>query len=134
MPQFVYTLLQCVFGIITIVILMAIYHVATKKLNIKSIKAALVIMLPYIIIGLLTYNVEKKRIGAICCDDWRSESKGSGACSFHGGVREWRVRYQYNDYVEPLNTLHKVLYFWYAMNENHIELETVSNCDVDIDY
>ena len=131
MPQFVYTILQCVSGIITIGFLMAIYHVATEKYKFKKTNVALLLIIPYIIIGLITYNVEKRRIGAICCDDWNSEAKGSGACSYHGGVREWRVSYQYNDYEEPVNTLHKVLYFWYAMNENHIELDTVSECEDD---
>jgi hypothetical protein len=31
----------------------------------------------------------KYRIGAICNDGWRSGATGRGACSHHGGVREW---------------------------------------------
>jgi hypothetical protein len=29
------------------------------------------------------------RIGARCRDGWRSDARGSGACSWHGGVQEW---------------------------------------------
>jgi len=31
----------------------------------------------------------KDRIGAICHDGTRSSATGSGACSDHGGVKEW---------------------------------------------
>lgn len=30
-----------------------------------------------------------QRTGAICKDGWRSHATGRGACSYHGGVREW---------------------------------------------
>jgi hypothetical protein len=30
-----------------------------------------------------------ERIGAICNDGTRSSATGSGACSHHGGVKEW---------------------------------------------
>ena len=30
-----------------------------------------------------------ERIGAVCNDGTRSNATGSGACSHHGGVREW---------------------------------------------
>jgi len=29
------------------------------------------------------------RIGAICNDGYQSTATGSGACSSHGGVKEW---------------------------------------------
>jgi len=29
------------------------------------------------------------RIGAVCEDGWRSQSTGSGTCSWHGGVDYW---------------------------------------------
>ena len=29
------------------------------------------------------------RVGALCRDSWRSGAIGRGACSHHGGVREW---------------------------------------------
>jgi len=29
------------------------------------------------------------RVGAICYDGWRSSATGNGACSHHGGVRDW---------------------------------------------
>lgn len=29
------------------------------------------------------------RVGAICNDGWRSGARGRGACSHHGGVKEW---------------------------------------------
>ena len=32
---------------------------------------------------------EKVRIGAICGDGTKSNATGSGACSGHGGVKEW---------------------------------------------
>ena len=32
------------------------------------------------------------RIGAICLDGWYSSATGRGACSWHGGVKEWRYR------------------------------------------
>lgn len=31
----------------------------------------------------------KYRVGAICRDGWRSGATGRGACSHHGGVKEW---------------------------------------------
>jgi hypothetical protein len=31
------------------------------------------------------------RIGAVCADGWDSHATGRGACSWHGGVREWLV-------------------------------------------
>jgi hypothetical protein len=129
MSQLTYTILQFFAGILTIIILFGLYHIATKSFKIKKYKAALSILISYFIIGLLTYNVQKKRIGAVCCDDSKSLATGSGACSFHGGVREWEISYKYNEYKEPFNTLHKVLYFWYALNENHKVLDHVSNCD-----
>lgn len=30
-----------------------------------------------------------ERIGAVCNDGTRSSATGSGACSHHGGVKEW---------------------------------------------
>ncbi len=36
-----------------------------------------------------TITTGRKRVGAICNDGTRSEATGSGACSHHGGVREW---------------------------------------------
>lgn len=33
-----------------------------------------------------------ERIGAICNDGTRSNATGSGACSSHGGVKEWICR------------------------------------------
>ena len=30
------------------------------------------------------------RIGATCSDGWSSSATGSGACSHHGGVAQWR--------------------------------------------
>lgn len=34
-------------------------------------------------------NVHTTRIGAMCNDGTRSNSTGAGACSSHGGVRNW---------------------------------------------
>lgn len=33
--------------------------------------------------------IERERIGAICKDGTRTNATGSGACSGHGGVKEW---------------------------------------------
>ncbi len=129
MSQFSYSILQLLACGVTIFFLYALYRLAIKKYKISEIKSALFILIPYFIIGFLSYNVEKKRIGAVCCDDWKSQAKGSGACSSHGGVKEWEINYKYKEYAEPFNTAHKVLYFWYALNENHQELDLVSNCD-----
>jgi hypothetical protein len=129
MPQVPFIILQLLASGFTILFLYAIFYLATKKFKITDTKAALFILIPYFIIGFLSYNVEKKRIGAVCCDDWKSKATGSGACSSHGGVREWEIDYNYKEYAEPFNTAHKVLYFWYALDENHQELEQVSNCD-----
>jgi hypothetical protein len=41
----------------------------------------------------LLYKKSRKtkeyRIGAICSDGWESSATGRGACSWHGGVKEW---------------------------------------------
>lgn len=37
-------------------------------------------------------EVNTVRVGAICADGWRSTATGPGACSWHGGVAEWRYR------------------------------------------
>ena len=34
-------------------------------------------------------KINSYRIGAICSDGWHSSATGSGACSWHGGVKEW---------------------------------------------
>lgn len=33
------------------------------------------------------------RVGAICRDGTESKATGRGACSHHGGVREWKYEY-----------------------------------------
>jgi hypothetical protein len=43
----------------------------------------------------------RKSIGAECCDEWFSNSTSSGACSGHGGVRNWRYHYWYHDTKHP---------------------------------
>ena len=35
------------------------------------------------------------RIGAFCRDGWESFATGSGACSYHGGVAEWKTKKVY---------------------------------------
>ena len=32
------------------------------------------------------------RVGALCRDGWESFATGSGACSYHGGVTEWKTK------------------------------------------
>ncbi len=34
-------------------------------------------------------KINSYRIGAICSDGWHSSATGRGACSWHGGVKEW---------------------------------------------
>ena len=133
MSQFVYSILQYIAGFITIFLLLAIYNLLTEKFNFKKVTSTLFILIPYFIIGIITYNVKKERIGAVCCDEWNSSAKGSGACSSHGGVREWEIKYHYEEYDEPFNTVHKIFYFWYALNEDHMELDYVG-CDDEDDF
>ncbi len=35
------------------------------------------------------------RVGAICNDGWQSNATGRGACSHHGGVKEWKYETAY---------------------------------------
>jgi len=35
------------------------------------------------------------RIGATCNDGWQSSATGRGACSHHGGVRQWKYHESY---------------------------------------
>lgn len=44
------------------------------------------------------------RIGAVCNDGWPSSATGRGACSGHGGVRNWR----YEQILDPNAVLAKV--------------------------
>lgn len=34
-------------------------------------------------------STSKTRVGAICNDGTKTDATGSGACSHHGGVKEW---------------------------------------------
>lgn len=95
-----------------------------KLSKIHSITVSCFIVLSvYLLVGVFTYNKKSERIGAICCDETISYSTGPGACSWHGGVDAWKVKYSYKKYAEPYNTVHKIFYFWYALNENHVEEE-----------
>ena len=59
-----------------------------------------VIASPRIIDGLtpvdtltIKYHEQSKyifRVGATCNDGWQSSATGRGACSHHGGVKEWK--------------------------------------------
>jgi hypothetical protein len=72
--------------------------------------AAPVVLIPRTIEGLTsaeklaaeyyTSSAVKVRVGAICLDGWISYSTGSGTCSHHGGVREWRHKYIYTKTYE----------------------------------
>jgi hypothetical protein len=55
----------------------------------------------YIFIGNVVSCSTAKRIGAECCDETFSDATGSGACSWHGGVRRWRYKYWYSDLDDP---------------------------------
>ncbi len=41
-------------------------------------------------------NISKERIGAVCDDGWNSSSTGSGTCSQHGGVNNWKYNYWFD--------------------------------------
>ena len=43
---------------------------------------------------------------AICKDGWKSTSEGSGTCSHHLGVCEWKPNYTYNAYSNDYNPSH----------------------------
>lgn len=131
--SFLYPILQ--FGSAALVLIFIIYLNEFIKIKFKTswVTSILIIGTSYFIIGILTYNVKKERIGAVCCDEWNSSATGSGACSSHGGVREWEIKYHYEEYDEPFNTVHKIFYFWYALNEDHMELDFVG-CDDEDDF
>lgn len=88
---------------------------ATKLFD--KIKLGLVIILiiggfsaPRIITGLtpvdkLTEKIHKAsgyqvKVGAICRDGWHSNATGRGACSHHGGVKEWIYITAYHKTIE----------------------------------
>jgi len=131
--SFLYPILQ--FGSAVLVLIFIIYLNEFIKIKFKTswVTSIIIIGISYFIIGILTYNVKKERIGAVCCDEWNSSATGSGACSSHGGVREWEIKYHYEEYDEPFNTVHKIFYFWYALNEDHMELDYVG-CDDEDDF
>ena len=53
-------------------------------------KPLIKIFLYFLIINLIAIGcINKKRIGAVCEDGWRSNATSSGACSHHGGVKYW---------------------------------------------
>lgn len=45
---------------------------------------------------------EYQRTGAICRDGWGSSATGRGACSHHGGVREWTYREVHPPLLPPM--------------------------------
>ena len=132
--EFVYTILQSGAAILVLIFISFLNDFINKKLKIGRKPSIFIIGISYFIIGFFTYNVKKERIGSRCCDEWDSSATGSGACSGHGGVREWEVKYHYEEYEEPINTVHKIFYFWYALNEDHIELDYVGCDDEDESY
>ena len=75
------------------------------KNRVYSILIMIVVL--YFILGNIVTCVSKKRIGAECCDETLSSATGSGACSHHGGVRQWRYEYWYSDIDEPYNSIFK---------------------------
>lgn len=66
-----------------------------------------VFFLLYIIIGNIVSCASSRRIGAICEDETKSNATGSGACSHHGGVDQWRYKYWYSDLDEPYKSFFK---------------------------
>ncbi len=64
------------------------------KITIKKLFLILIILLSASLSCTKTDEVTNSsgdcvRVGAICNDGTRSNATGSGACSHHGGVREW---------------------------------------------
>lgn len=56
-------------------------------------------------VDVLTKKIQEKskyeyRVGAICRDGRKSRAKGRGACSHHGGVKEWIYKTGYHKSVE----------------------------------
>jgi len=47
------------------------------------------------------------RIGCICMDDTRSDTRSTGACSGHGGVRHWVYRTPSGDTVHVMTARHE---------------------------
>lgn len=47
------------------------------------------------------------RIGCVCMDDTRSDTRSTGACSGHGGVRYWVYRTREGDTVHVLTDRHE---------------------------
>jgi hypothetical protein len=131
--SFLYTILQFASAVLVFIFIIFLNDFIKTKFKISWVKSILIIGVSYFIIGILTYNVRIERIGAVCCDEWNSSATDSGACSYHGGVREWEVKYRYEEYDEPFNTVHKIFYFWYALNEDHIELDYVG-CEEEDDF
>lgn len=129
--SFVYHILQFGSAVLVFIFIIFLNEFIKERLKLSWITSIILIGISYFAVGLITYNVKKQRIGAVCCDEWNSSSIGSGTCSSHDGVREWVVQYHYKDYNEPFNTIHKIFYFWYALNEDHTELDYVGECDED---
>ena len=63
-------------------------------------KLLISLLLSFSIIG--TINAD-----AICRDGWRSTSEGSGTCSHHLGVCEWKPNYTYNSTSNKYNYSHE---------------------------
>ncbi|WP_410880338.1 DUF3761 domain-containing protein [Myroides sp. DW712] len=59
----------------------------SKKLPLIRISILLIIFFTVFTFG------SRKRTGAVCRDGTYSYSVGSGTCSHHNGVREWRYKY-----------------------------------------
>lgn len=55
----------------------------------------------------MTAPVGSRRIGCVCMDDTRSDTRSSGACSGHGGVRFWVYKTPQGDTVHILTGRHE---------------------------
>ena len=58
-----------------------------------------------LILGNIATCATSRKVGADCCDGTSTTATSSGACSGHGGVRNWRKHYWYSDMEEPWKSI-----------------------------
>jgi len=64
-----------------------------------------IVVIPLLIVGNIATCATAKRVGADCCDGTSTTATSSGACSGHGGVRNWRKHYWFSDMDEPWKSI-----------------------------
>ena len=80
-------------GVILSLIVAAIseWLIDCHRWGLRAVLILLLVVTCTVVTGALHSDEHKwsVRVGAICSDGWHSSATGSGACSWHGGVREW---------------------------------------------